>query len=587
MLSRRHFLSAAGAAGFAACAGTPADERPNILWIIGEDFSPNLGCYGDPDVSTPRIDQLAAEGVLYTHACVTAPVCSAARSALATGMYQTTIGAHNHRSHRDDDYRLPDGVRVFTDFFREAGYHTSNLKDTSVGGRGKTDFNFNIDHAPFDAADWSDRNPGQPFYAQINFQETHRSFTPSPSRPIDPATVHLAPYYPDHPAVRKDYANYLEAAQTLDANVGRVLDRLEEEGLTDSTIVAFLGDHGAALPRGKQFLYEEGMRIPLIIRIPAKYRPEDFKPGTKSDKLVSHIDLTATSLALAGIARPEGMEARVFIGPETDAPREFLFCARDRCDETVDRIRAVRTRSYKYIRNFLPERPYTQPNHYKDTSYPSLQVMRQLDEAGELTVEQGLFMSKRRPEEEFYDLEVDPFELHNLAGSPEHQQPLSEMRGALEEWIEVTGDKGQVLEDPLPAEYETRTAVGGWITSSAVMTPSDGALDIALRKRQAEISAPWVAEGGDFTLELRMKADRRAPSLGWATVDNLRGEGNRAKIALAADGEWHEATVSFQADGWLARIVLEFPAGEEARAQVAWARLKREGKVEKEWRFAG
>ncbi|MEZ5365170.1 MAG: sulfatase [Bryobacterales bacterium] len=303
-------------------------SKPNILWMIAEDFCPDLGCYGNTSVKSPRIDKLATEGVLYTQACVTAPICSIARSALLTGMYQTAIGAHNHRSHRDDDYHLPAGVTPFPDLFRQAGYHTSNLKKSPVGGTGKTDFNFNLDKPAYDGDDWAERAEGQPFYAQINFSETHRAFEPYPEKAVDPAGVTIPPYYPDHPLMRRDWALYLETAEHLDDKIGAVLDRLEAEGLAEDTIVFFFADHGRPMPRGKQFCYEGGMLIPMIVRIPEKYRPAGWTPGTKSDQLVSHIDITATSLAMCGIDRPDNMHARVFIGADADPARDVVLRAR-------------------------------------------------------------------------------------------------------------------------------------------------------------------------------------------------------------------------------------------------------------------
>ena len=454
--SRRAFLGGAAGSLLWACGGGPQSETPqrwNIVWIIADDLSPDLGCYGYSPVHSPNIDKLASEGRRYTNAYVTAPVCSPSRSAFITGMYQTSIGAHNHRSHRDDDYRLPEPVRPITDYFREAGYYTVNEK-SGLGGRAKTDYNFNFapGYKVFDGTDWKERAEGQPFYAQVNIFEPHRgrppeiwSFTdelPAQER-IDPAAVKLPSYYPDDPVVRKDWAGYLDAIELLDNKVGETLKAIDEQGLRDNTVVAFYRDHGRAMPRDKQFLYDGGIRIPLIIRWPG-----ELEPGSVSDELVQTIDLSASSLNIAGIERPEHMEGRIFLGDGQDPARDYIVAARDRCDETVDRIRCVRNKRYKYIRNFMPERPYMQLNRYKETSYPSWRQLKRLHAAGKLTPEQGLFLSERRPEEELYDTVADPDEVHNLASSEEHREALERMRNELNEWIESTGDMGAIPEDP-------------------------------------------------------------------------------------------------------------------------------------------
>jgi len=587
-VDRRTFLQnsalALGAASLGACAGqTP---QPNVLWIIGEDFSPELGCYGDPTVSTPNIDRLASEGVRYTQACITAPICSIARSALMTGRYQTSIGAHQHRSHRVDGYQLPEGVGIFTDLFREAGYHTSNLRRSPVGGTGKTDFNFNLDQEPYDGDDWAERAEGQPFYAQINFSETHRAFSPHP-KSIDPATVELPPYYPDHPAVRKDWALYLEDTQHLDDKVGAVLQRLEDEGLAEDTIVFFFSDHGRAMPRGKQFLYEGGMVIPLIVRIPEKFRPADFTPGSTNDDLISHIDITATSLALAGIERPGNLDAQVFIGPEAAAPRTIQFCARDRADETVDRIRAARTADWKYIRNYYPERPYTQPNHYKDTSYPSLQVLKQWKEEGKLNDAQKPFMADSRPPEELYDLNADPYELTNLAADPAHAEKLAEMQTALDAWIKDTGDAGEIPEDPLPAEYDLRNWVDGWTTATGRMKKEDGRLQMDWTGNKNELRVPWIVEGGAMEMRLRMRSADKKPEFFWGTVENVRAEGNRKQIDFEANGQWQNVRIPFDVaeDGWFFLAGFDFGEG-DGTAEIEQAGLYRAGKLVRDWDFA-
>ena len=423
-------------------------SRPNILWLIGEDMCPDLGCYGNELVYTPNIDKLASQGVRFTNAFTTAPVCSASRSAFMTGMYQTTIGAHNHRSHRRDGYRLPPGVHLITDYFRKAGYFTANVTTAAPGvkGTGKTDFNFTVEN-PFDGMDWNQREEGQPFYAQINFKEAHRVFKSDPEHPIDPDKVNLPPYYPDHPIARKDWALYLETIQNLDKKIGAVLQRLEDEGLADNTVIFFLGDHGRAHVRGKQFLYDGGIHIPLIIRWPGT-----LKAGTVSDELISAIDIAATSLWIAGIKPPENMQGQIFLGAKAKK-RDYIVAARDRCDETVDRIRCIRSKRYKYIRNFYPDRPYTQLNRYKECQYPVLRLMRRLHAAGKLTPAQDRFMADTRPPEELYDLQADPFEIHNLASSPEHQAILKEMRSTLDEWIRKTKDKGEEKEDPAVIAY--------------------------------------------------------------------------------------------------------------------------------------
>jgi len=460
MMNRRSFLKKAGVTaamafyGGAVCTARQ-DKRPNILWILAEDICPDLSCYGTPLVQTPNLDRLAAQGIRFANAFTTAPVCSASRSAMITGMYQTSIGAHNHRSHRNDGYTLPKPVRLITEYFREAGYFTANVKTAAPGvrGSGKTDFNFKSTNA-FDGTDWNQREPGQPFFAQLSLSVTHRgghwkNLKEQLDNPVDPAKVKLPPYYPDHPVAREDWATYLNAIQVLDGYVGKILKRLEDEGLADNTAVIFIGDHGRCHVRGKQWLYDGGIHIPLIVRWPGR-----LPAGQVCDYLVSGIDISATVLKIAGIEPPGYMEGKVFLKRcsagkwEPVQNRQYVIAARDRCDETVDRIRCVRTKRYKYIRNFMPERPYTQKNAYKERAYPMLGLMKKLNAQGKLTPVQALFMAPRKPDEELYDLEKDPYEINNLAGSARYGTILEQMRRILDEWIEQTGDMGQFPEEP-------------------------------------------------------------------------------------------------------------------------------------------
>ncbi len=416
-------------------------KQPNILWIMAEDMSADLACYGTPVVQTPCLDAFAAEGVRYTNAFTTAPVCSASRSAMMTGMYQTSIGAHHHRSHRKDGYTLPAPVRPITAYLREAGYFTAR----GCGYSGKTDLNYKCAERLFDGKDWSERAEGQPFFAQVTLPVTHRSFKRDKDRPVDPDRVNLPPYYPDHPVARRDWADYLESIQIMDSQVAALLARLEKEGLADSTAVIFIGDHGRCHVRGKQWLYDGGIHIPFILRWPGK-----AEPGRVCDHMVSAIDISATVLQIAGIDAPGHMEGRVLLGPDAER-RSHIIAARDRCDETVDRIRCVRDARYKYIRNFMPEKPYTQKNAYKERQYPVLALMKELHAGGKLTPAQALFMAPQKPKEELYDLETDPHEIDNLlAGtlSKEQSAKLDEMRAILEKWIAQTDDQGRLPEDP-------------------------------------------------------------------------------------------------------------------------------------------
>lgn len=437
--------------------GAPA-ARPNILWLVSEDMGPVLGCYGQKNVSTPNLDRLAGEGVRYTHFYTTAPVCSAARSAFMTGMYATTIGAHQHRTAAADKKPLPDGVRPLPDWMRDAGYFTANVKtfpeSFGVKGTGKTDWNFPYDpEKAFDSKNWADLKTNQPFFAQINFQETHRSFH-APAH-ADPAKIELPPYYPDHPATRQDYAKYLDSATELDRKIGLVLAQLEKEGLASNTIVMFMGDNGEANVRGKQFCYEEGLIVPMLIRWPAVFAmPKHFSKGSVDDRLLEAIDVAPTLLSLVGAPIPPKMQGKPFLGDQAGAPKEYVFGARDRCDETAMRLRTVRDARYRYIRNFTPEVPFLAPNAYKKRQYPVWTLLTDLNAEGKLTPAQAFLCAPRQPEEELYDLQNDPFEIHNLAQSanPEHQAALTRLRGVLEKWIVESDDQGRFPEHFVPGK---------------------------------------------------------------------------------------------------------------------------------------
>lgn len=447
-------LAMIAAAGIAAPAtGDAVEQRPNVLWLIAEDFGVELGCYGVKEAETPRLDALAAAGVRFTRFYTTSPVCSPSRSALMTGMFQTTIGAHHHRSHRDDGYQLPEGVRLLTEWFHDSGYFTANIGRLPRGlgfkGTRKTDWNFTPPEKPFDSDKWEDLKTHQPFFAQVNFDETHRKFH-APRR-TDPANIQIPPYEPEHPITRADRAAYFDAATELDRKVGLILNQLEADGLADRTIVVFFADNGQAHVRGKQFCYEEGLHVPLIIRWPRKFpAPTHFHASEVDDRLLMSIDLAPTMLAVAGVDIPEKMQGQAFLGDDAPPPRQYIFAARDRCDETPLRLRTIRDDRYRYIRNFTPDRPFLQANAYKERSYPVWNLLTELHVQGKLTPPQEFLCAPTMPAEELYDLDQDPHEIANLAGRPGHRKTLDRMRKQLNGWIDSSGDQGRVPEATNP-----------------------------------------------------------------------------------------------------------------------------------------
>ncbi len=466
---------------------------PNILWIIVDDMSANFGCYGEKAIATPHVDRLAREGTRFAKAFVTAPVCSPCRSALITGCYQTTIGAHHHRSGRGTEkIHLPPGIEPIPALFQRAGYYTCIGGFGADRGRvGKTDYNFEYDPDIYDAGDWSGRQPGQPFFMQVQLHGgKYRGAQPKQydawakrvfkelGSNVAASAVVLPPYYPADPILVEDWARYLDSVRYTDHEVGQVLTRLKDEGILDETIVCFMTDHGISHARGKQFLYDEGIHVPLVIRGPG------IEQGKVRGDLVEHIDLAATSLALAGIEIPPAMQGRNLLAADYQS-REAVFAARDRCDETVEHIRSVRTEKYKYIRNYLNQRPHLQPNAYKDGK-AIVQRLRELHAAGELNeLQERLLFAPTRPAEELYDLETDPHELANLADDPQRRAELEKLRAMLAAWESATGDLGR---QPEPAAmYDSDMAV--YLSGrSRRDPPSETERNIELMKR-------WASEG--------------------------------------------------------------------------------------------
>ena len=483
--------------------GKTKAQQTNILWFVVDDMSPNFSCYGETAIKTPHVDQLAKEGTRFKHAFITAPVCSPSRSAMITGMYQTTIGSHHHRSGRGElKIHLPQGVHPIPSLFKTAGYHTcigSGLPNVDHAGLplqngrtplGKTDYNFEWESPLYDSHDWSHRKPDQPFFMQVQLHGgklreggpkggqnlTRRAETLLGSS-IDPQSLRLPPYYPADPVIVQDWHAYLDTVRLTDHHVGSVLNRLDSEGLRDNTLVIFMTDHGISHARGKQFLYNEGTHIPFIVRGPS------IPAGKERTDLIEHIDMAAISLAAAGIPIPTAMQAKNVFAKDYQ-PRTHVFAARDRCDETVERIRSVRSDRFLYIKNFHPKRPHLQPNAYKDAK-AIVQRLRELHKSNALSpLQEALLFAPERPTEELYDWVNDPWQTTNLASQSDFSQSLLEHRATLEHWIRDTHDKGPESD----AMYDSDMTVYLGKRKSANDSPSPIQQNISKMKR-------WAAEG--------------------------------------------------------------------------------------------
>lgn len=464
----KYFSAAPLFAVLCLCAldASAAERRPNLLWIIPENVCLDFGCYGGKQVATPHIDKLASQGVRYTNVFATAPVCSASRSAFITGMYQTTIDAQHARSHRDDGFPLPDGVKPITYLLRDAGYNTINLKTIGerVVGTGKIDLNLDVGPKLWEPeSDWSAISRDKPFFMQANLPEVEydiydrRSWEKERVEWVGERehpqiaqlkTVTPPPYYPNSPIVKEEWVKYLNSVSGLDRHVGAILDKLEADGLADDTIVLLFADNGRMEPRGIHWCYDVGLHVPLIVRFPKNFPPpEGWQAGGVDERIVSLIDVTATTLDLAGLPQPPKIQGRVFLGPHVAEPRTMAFSARDRIDETEHRIRTARTAQYRYLRNFRPD-PVMGLNRYKEKCFRIAQVLRQQYANGTLNPTQAALFAPLPPEE-LYDVVRDPHEIYNLVGSPEpeHKQALAELRAAVERWIVETDDHGR-FEEP-------------------------------------------------------------------------------------------------------------------------------------------
>ena len=447
---------------FCACDAphqAPTDQPdlpdvPNIVWLVAEDLSPIIPAFGDDTVTTSNLDRLAAEGVRYTRVFSTSGVCAPSRAALATGMYQNRIGAQHMRTTNVSGFGVdglipyeavpPPFVKMHSQYFREAGYYTSN--------NAKEDYQFRKAVTAWDdssrTAHWRNRGPDQPFFSVFNFNITHESQVwvqaENPLRVSEDLQVPIPPYLPDTAVAERDVRQVYSNIVAMDEQVGQILEELEQDGLLESTVIFWFSDHGGPLPRQKRLLYDAGLQVPMIIRYPDKWRA-----GELDDQLISFVDFKSTALSLAGIEPPEYVDGRAFAGEfQSSESRQYIHAAADRFDRQYDTIRAVRDERFKYLRNYYPERGYYLPLTYRE-QMPIMQELLRLKDQDALTEAQSQWFRESKPSEELFDTLADPHELTNLALDTAYRDKLLELRAELDRWLSAFDDMGMMSETDL------------------------------------------------------------------------------------------------------------------------------------------
>lgn len=425
----------------ASLSAQSAADRPNILWIVSEDNSPFIGAYDDDFATTPHLDQLAAEGILYENAYATAPVCAPSRSTLITGMFPTSMGTMHMRS----TFPIPSSIRFYPHYLRQAGYYTTN--------NSKKDYNTvdqpEVWNESSNQATYANREAGQPFFAIFNTTISHESSIhqsiPTAELRHDPAAVPIPPYHPRTEAMEHDWAQYYDKIEEMDRWVGEILAELEASREAENTIVFYYSDHGGILGRSKRFLYESGLHVPLIVRFPEKYQSmAPLPPGSRTDRIVSFIDFAPTLLSLAGVPIPEIMQGTVFLGDQAGPEEDYAYSFRGRMDERIDMSRSIRDERYRYTRNFMPHKIYGQHLEYLWRA-PSMQSWAEEFQKGTLNETQSRFFQPK-PIEELYDVEADPHNIRNLADDPVYTPVLERMRAATMAWMVEVRDVGLIPE---------------------------------------------------------------------------------------------------------------------------------------------
>ncbi len=541
-----------------------AADRPNILWISCEDISPRLGCYGDTTATTPSLDQLASQGIRFTHAFSCHGVCAPSRTGIITASYPIALGANHMRSKA----KLPPHIRLFPQYLREAGYYCTN--------NSKTDYNLRWDEtATWDEtsgkAHWKNRKGNdQPFFAVFNLTMTHESKVWQKGwkevasvlkewQRHRPEAMIVPPLYPDTLAVREDIARLTDIVMVMDRQVGKILAELDEAGLTDNTIVFFWSDHGNGLPRAKRWTYDSGSRVPMIVRVPEKYRSiaTAAAAGSTDNRMINLIDLGPTVLAVTGVVIPDGVDGQAFLGKSQGRDREFIYGARDRIDERFDMVRTVRSRDFRYVRNLMPWRPALQHVSYGEQN-AIMQELRKLLAVGNLPPQSAQWFASPRAAEELYDLNADSWELVNLAKDPAHAATLKALSAECDRWqIETrdahllpeimldageteAGSRWQILHGPDGLQRTEKLLAAAKSTAQSIAAQSD----VAMPQLDADPAVRWwqvmacnkASNVADFRELLKKESTSEEPAIRIAAAGGLARAGD-LKTAAATLGE--------------------------------------------------
>lgn len=420
-----------------------AQTRPNILWVTIEDTSPEfIGCYGNKDAKTPVIDRLAKEGVRFTNAFSTGTVCSPSRSTIITGVRTFKMGTGNHRS----TYPIPDFIHGFPYYMQQAGYYTTNHVKTDYNIANAKEFTADAWNESSNTAGWWNRKPGQPFFAVFNYMDSHQSRTmtdsydkylkevinqlPDSDR-IGENEFEMPPFYRNSPQMRKQFARVYNAIKLTDNKIGKLLKRLDDDHLTDSTIIFFYGDHGEGIPRGKTNGIDLGYRVPFVIWFPPMYKNlSPWGTGVVTDEMVDFEDLAPTLISLAGGNLPDYLKGRILMGDHRSKPVQYLELSSDRSDNGIDMIRSITNGRYIYSRNYLPFTPEAHYIRYMEIGDIKQQMRKDLADNKLNALQKSLF--EPRPAEFLYDIDNDIWETNNLVNDPASKEVLEKMRQQLD-----------------------------------------------------------------------------------------------------------------------------------------------------------